>query len=283
MSELPGAGPGPPPPLVIEAGPTPLGQYLRDMWHHRDLVRVLAVREIKLRYRQTALGATWVVLQPLLAAGILSFVFGTVAQLPSEGVPFFVFAYAGLLCWNAFSSTVARSTTSMVANASLVAKIFFPRLVLPYSSVLVVLLDFVVALSVMVVLLVTNGINPGLPLALFPVWLLLALMLAEGAGTVLASISVRYRDVPQIVPVMMQFFLYASPVAYSATAVPERYQTLYYLNPMASLLDAFRWSMVGTSAPDGTFLAYSAVVAVVAFVAGAIVLERMEGKFADVI
>lgn len=269
--------------LVITPGAVPLRQYLRDLLHHRDLIRMLAVRDVKLRYRQTALGASWVVIQPLLSAGILGFVFGKVAKLPTDGVPFFVFSFAGLLCWSAFSSAVSRCSTSLTSSAGLVSKIFFPRLILPLSKVAAVLLDFVVTLVVLVVLVFANDLSPGAPSVLVPVWLLLTLMLAEGLGSILASFSVRYRDIHQVVPVVLQLMLFASPVAYSTAAVPDRYQALYHANPMAPLLEAFRWSTLGTPPPAGHHLAYAAFTAVLVFVIGTIVLEKMERGFADVI
>lgn len=269
--------------VVIKPGAVPLRQYIRDLSHHRDLIRVLAGREIKLRYRQTALGVTWVVLQPLLAAGVLGFVFGRIARLPTEGIPYFVFAYAGMLCWNGFSTVITRTTSSLVSNTSLVSKVYFPRLILPLSAVPAVLLDFGVSFVVMVVLLVTNHLTPGSRLLLLPVWLALTLLLAEGMGCFFAAVSVRYRDIPQIIPVTLQLLLYASPVAYSVQAVPDRYQALYHLNPLAGLLEAVRWSVLNTSAPAGRYLAYSAFSACFAFLAGTVFLERLERRFADVI
>jgi lipopolysaccharide transport system permease protein len=269
--------------FVVEPGRIGMRQYLRDLVHHRDLIEVLAIREIKLRYRQTALGVTWVVLQPLLAAGLLGFVFGKIARLPSDGVPYFIFAFAGLLAWNSFNTSVMKTTTSLVSNASLVSKVYFPRLVLPLSTIVSVVLDFFVGLVVLVVMLVTNDLVPDARFLLVPVWLLLFILIAQGIGSVLAAISVRYRDVAQVAPVLLQLVFYASPVAYSTSAVPERYLTLYYLNPVAGLMEAFRWSVVGTPFPPAARIAYAAGVAVVVFAAGVLALEKMERKFADVI
>jgi lipopolysaccharide transport system permease protein len=273
----------PKPHLVIEPGSAPLLQYGRDLWHHRDLIRVLALRDIKLRYRQTALGASWVILQPLLSAGILGFVFGKVAKLPTDGIPFFIFSYAGLLAWSSFSNSLMRTTSSMISNASLVAKIFFPRLVLPLSTIVAIVLDFSVALVVLMIMLFTNDLVPGAPILLLPVWLLLGVMLAQGIGSFLAAMAVRWRDIPQVTPVLLQLFLYASPVAYAVSAVPERYLTVYYLNPLAGMLEAFRWSLLGTPAPTLGHLLYFIVVSVVLFIVGFISLEKLERKFADVI
>jgi lipopolysaccharide transport system permease protein len=271
------------PSIVIVPGSTPLLQYARDLIHHRDLVWVLAVRELKLRYRQTALGAVWVVLQPLLSAGILSFIFGNVADLPTQGIPTFIFTYAGMLAWGSFSQTFTRTTTSLVSSSSLVAKIFFPRMILPISTVMSVMVDFCVTLVVMVVMLFTNDLPPDARILLLPIWMTFFIMIAEGVGSFLATFAVRYRDIPQITPVLIQLGLYASPVAYAVSAVPDRYLSLYYLNPVVALLEAFRWSVLGTPFPSAGHLAYSIAVAAVVFVVGLVTLERRERTFADVI
>lgn len=269
--------------LVIEPGSTPLPQYLRDLVHYGDLVRVMGVRDLKLRYRQTALGAVWVVVQPVLAAAILGFVFGRVARLSTDGVPIFLFAFSGMLGWAAFSQTVVRTTGSLLANAPLVSKIFFPRLILPLATTAGVVIDFLLSFSVLLAILVADGRWPGLAVLLLPVWLLLLLLLSLGLGTLSASLSVRYRDLAQVTPVVIQLLLYASPVAYAVAAVPERYQSLYYLNPLVALLEAFRWSLVGTDLPPASRLLASATVAVAVFVVGMVTLEKKERGFADVI
>lgn len=269
--------------LVIESGSIPITQYLRDLAHHSNLIRVMAARDVKLRYRQTMLGPIWVVLLPLMTAAILAFVFGKVAKLPTDGQPVFLFTYAGTMAWSAFHQTVTRSTSSMTANASLVSKIFFPKVILPLTSVVAVIIDFVLSSAVFLVLLVLNDRTPGAAMLLAPLWVLLLLLLGLGLGTLFASLSVRYRDLAQVSPVLLQLLLYASPVAYAASAVPARYQTLYYLNPVASLLDGFRWSALGTPLPSTGHLLYSVAFAVGLFGLGMVVLERKERGFADVI
>ncbi|MEA2900164.1 MAG: lipopolysaccharide transport system permease protein [Actinomycetota bacterium] len=269
--------------LVIEHGSTPLGQYLRDLSHYGDLIRVMALRDLKLRYRQTALGAVWVVVQPVLSAAILGFVFGRVAKLSTDGVPIFLFAYAGMVSWNAFNQTVTRTTSSLLANAALVSKIFFPRLILPLASTAGVVIDFVISLVVLLGILVAAGRAPGVAVLLLPVWLALLLLCSLGLGTLAASLSVRYRDLAQITPVLLQLLLYASPVAYAVSAVPDRYLTLYYLNPLVALLEGFRWSLLGTNPPEASRLIPSVLVSVALFVAGMVTLEKKERGFADVI
>ncbi len=256
---------------------------LLDLWHYRDLLTTLAERDVKLRYRQTALGVVWVILQPLLGALIFAFVFGRVANLASEGLPYVVLAYAGLLGWNAFNSTLTKASACVVGNAHLVSKVFFPRLILPLSTVLSTLIDFAVALSVMVVLMVVYGVAPGWGIILLPVWLVLLTMLAIGIGLYTSALMVSYRDLQYAIPVLMQFLLYASPVAYVAGSVPEHLRWVYYLNPLSGLLEAFRWSMLNTTAPAWGYVTYSAAFVVVTFVFGAFAFKRMERKFADVI
>ncbi|MEY2591837.1 MAG: lipopolysaccharide transport system permease protein [Acidimicrobiaceae bacterium] len=269
--------------VVIRPRPGWRAVDLRELWHSRDLLRVMAIRDIKLRYRQTALGAVWVVLQPLLAAGIFSFVFGRVAKLPSGGIPYFAFAYAGLLGWNIFSSTISKASSSLVANGGLLSKIYFPRLILPLSTVSGTLLDFAVALAAMTYLIVSYHTFRGFAVLALPFWVLLALMLAGGIGLIAAAVQVSYRDVGQIVPVFMQLVLYASPVAYSVDAVPSHLRTLYTLNPVVGMLEGFRWSLVGGGPIRLWAVVYSTVFGAVLLVFGALSFTRMERKFTDVI
>jgi len=257
---------------------------LRELWQFRDLLTTLAQRDVKLRYRQTALGVVWVILQPLLAAGIFSFVFGKVAKLPAPaGIPYLVFSYAGLLAWNAFSSTLTKTSGCLLQNANLVSKVYFPRLALPLSTVFSTLIDFGVALGMMVLLMAVNHVVPGPALLLLPVWLLLTILLAVGVGLYTSALMVSYRDVQYVLPVVTQFLLYASPVAYSAALVPAKYRIVFEVNPLTGLLEAFRWSLLGTAAPAWGAVAYAAGAALLVFVAGAFSFKKMERKFADVI
>jgi lipopolysaccharide transport system permease protein len=256
---------------------------LRQIWLFRDLLTTLAERDVKLRYRQTALGVVWVILQPLLAAGIFSFVFGKVAGLGSDGIPYFIFAYAGLLGWTAFGTTVTKTSACLVGNAQLVSKVYFPRLILPLSTVFSTLIDFGVALGMMVVLMIIYGIAPSFGLLLLPVCLLLILMLALGIGLYASALMVAYRDVQYILPVMIQFLMYASPVAYSVSQVPERFRELFFLNPLSGLLEAFRWCVFGSGNFEPRHLIYAAGFAIVAFIGGALSFRKMERHFADII
>jgi lipopolysaccharide transport system permease protein len=256
---------------------------LHEVWQYRDLLLTLAKRDVKLRYRQTALGVFWVVAQPLLAAGIFTFVFGNVAKLDSEGHPYFVFSYAGLLGWNAFATTLQRMSNCLVLNSQLVAKIFFPRLVLPVSTLFATLIDFTVSLCVMAVLMVITSTAPGGGILLLPVWLAVLLVLATGGGLVAAGLMVRYRDIGQIIPVVTQLLMYISPVAYATAVVPARFRDIYFLNPLAGLLEAFRWSLLGTGRLNALHLGYSVAVGVCLLGVGIVAFNSMERRFADVI
>ena len=257
---------------------------LRELWQFRDLLTTLALRDVKLRYRQTALGVVWVILQPLISAGIFSFVFGKVAKLPPPaGVPYFVFSYAGLLAWNAFSSTLGKTSGCLLSNSNLVSKVYFPRLALPLSTAFSTLIDFGVALMMMIVLMVINHVVPTVAVLLLPVWLLLVILLGMGIGLYTSALMVSYRDVQFILPVMTQFLLYASPVAYSAAFIPAKYKLIFMANPLTGLLEAFRWSMLGTAHPNWNSVAYAAAVCIVVFTLGAFSFKKMERKFADVI
>ena len=257
------------------------------VWRYRDVLLAIAGRDVKLRYKQTFLGVAWVLLQPLLAAGIFTFVFGLIAKMPSDGKPYFIFAYAGLLGWNLFSNTVTRISTSLISNSQMISKIYFPRLVLPFSTVPSTLLDFGVSLGMFVVFMLIYRLPVGWPLLLFPVWLILLLMLSCGVGLWSSALSVSYRDVQYILPVVMQFLLYGSPVAYSLvyslSKIPPHLRVFLNLNPLSSLLEAIRWSLLGSDSPDWRFVAYSTAVCILTLITGAFIFKRMERQFADVI
>jgi len=255
----------------------------REIWRYRDLLLALAARDVKLRYRQTALGATWVVLQPLIAAALFAFVFGRVARLPSDGVPYFVFSYAGLLAWNIFNGTLTKASVSLVQNSQLISKVYFPRIIVPVSTVFSSLVDFAVALVMMAAIMAWNRVIPSFSILLLPIWLILILMLSVGCGLFCAALMVTYRDVQYVVPVITQFLMYASPVAYSITAVPVHLRVLYQLNPLSGILEAFRWSLLGKGHLDGWAITSSVFFSFAALLGGAAYLRNTERRFADVI
>ena len=273
----------PQPHLTIEPSKGWVALDVREIWNFRDLLSTLARRDLKLRYKQTALGVIWVVLQPLMAAGVFAFVFGTVAKLPSGGVPYLVFSFAGLLGWNFFNNVLTKVGGCLVGNSALISKVYFPRLILPLSNIGSCLVDFLVAGAVMVILLAVYRIAPSAAVLLLPVWLLILAGVAMGIGLCTAALAVSYRDIQYILPVFTNILLYASPVAYSVSAVPERVRWAYELNPLTPPMEAMRASLLGTALPSAQSLVISAGIAGALLLAGLYSFKRMERSFADVI
>ncbi|MBI3568268.1 MAG: ABC transporter permease [Gemmatimonadetes bacterium] len=256
---------------------------LAEVWRFRDLCGALGRRDVTLRYRQTLLGVVWVVLQPLIAGGLFTVVFGKVAKLPSDGIPYFLFAYSGFVAWTAFQNALTRSSGSLLAQASLVTKVYFPRLVLPLSSLWSTAVDFLVGLTSLAVLLAVYRVAPGWPLLTLPLWIALLHAMGLGLGTLAAALSVRYRDLQYALPVLVQLLLYASPVAYGTAAVPARFRALYVLNPLAGTLDGFRWSVAGTAPPSTLSVTMAVAGALVSLAVGLVFFARFERRLADVI
>lgn len=256
----------------------------RELWEFRDLLNTLALRDVKLRYRQTAIGVLWVVLQPLIGAGLFTFIFGSVAKLSTgnDKVPYFVFSFAGLMVWNVFAQILQKSSDSMVGNAHLVSKIYFPRMILPLSTVYGVMLDFAVASILLVALLVMYGIPVSVGLLFLPVALLMAVTMALGIGLWAASLNVTFRDVKYIIPVFVNFLMWGTPVAYAVSSLPEKAQAIISFNPMAGVVESFRWSILGTPI-NWPAVAFSGVASILLFFFGAMMFQRAERRFADVI
>ncbi|MCU0309564.1 MAG: ABC transporter permease [Acidimicrobiales bacterium] len=275
----------PPPLITIKPRRSWLPASPKELWSFRELTVRFAARDITLRYRQTALGVIWVILVPLLAAGILTFVFGGVADLPSPSpdVPYYVFTLAGMVAWTAFSQVTNRASGSLVGNAQLVGKVYFPRLLLPISTVLSTMVDAVVSLALLLVLLGVTGVRPGLGFITFPLWFLMVVALGLGIGLAAGALMVRYRDISYILPVAVQFLLFASPVAYTLADVPADAQWLIELNPLTGLLEGMRWSLIGTPRPSAALAAYAIGVSLLVLAVGTVIFSRMERQFADVI
>jgi lipopolysaccharide transport system permease protein len=254
-----------------------------ELWAFRDLFGILVTRDIKLRYRQTALGVAWVILQPLLSSFIFAIIFGSLAKLPSDGTPYLLFVFAGMLPWNLFAQALQRAGNSMVADARLISKIYFPRLLIPIASASAVLLDFTVCCGVMFVLSVFYGYTPTLTwLALLPLTCL-ALLVAVGASLLFSALNVYYRDFMYALPFVVQVWMYASPLVYSASLVPTKWQIVYGLNPMAGIIDGFRWALLGHREFPAVGLAVSVLGAIAIGAFGLYVFQRVERNFADVI
>jgi lipopolysaccharide transport system permease protein len=256
---------------------------LSDLWRYRELLYFLTWRDIKVRYKQTALGAAWAVLQPLLTMVVFSIIFGRLAQLPSEGIPYPVFTFTALLPWQLFAFALNQSSASLVADQNLIKKIYFPRLIIPVSSVMAGLLDFAIAFGVLLVLMFAFGIPLTPRLLAIPLMVLLALATAMAVGLWLSALNVKYRDVRYTLPFLTQLWLFATPIAYSSTLIPERWQLLYSLNPMTGVVEGFRWAILGKESSVGGMVLVSTIMVVLLLVGGLVYFKHMEDEFADIV
>jgi lipopolysaccharide transport system permease protein len=239
-------------------------------------------RDIKVRYKQTVLGAAWAIIQPLFMMVVFSLFFGRLAKIPSEGIPYPIFSYAALLPWTLFAEGISRSTNSMISNANIMTKVYFPRLIMPVSGVISPLVDFSIAFVILLVMMLYFGFVPTWNVLWLPVFMLLALMTSLGVGLWLSALNVQYRDFQYTVPFLIQLWLFASPVVYPSTLLPQPYRTIYGLNPMAGVIEGFRWALLGTT-PPSSMMAVSAVIVLVILISGAFYFKHMEKTFADVV
>jgi lipopolysaccharide transport system permease protein len=269
--------------LVIEPprGWARLG--LRELWAHRDLLYFLTWRDIKVRYAQASMGIAWAVLQPLLMMVIFTIFLGRLAKVPSAGLPYPVFALSGLVPWTYFANSVTSATESLTANANVVSKVYFPRLLVPFAALLSWLPDLAIASVLLVVLMSIYGIVPAATIVLLPVFAAFAVLAAASVGIWLSALNVSYRDVRYATPFIVQLWLFATPVVYPASLVPEQWRALYGLNPMAGVVEGFRWSLFGGGAPMWGLMGVSLAVTVALFVGGLYWFRRVEHRFSDVI
>jgi lipopolysaccharide transport system permease protein len=256
---------------------------LREVWMYRELLYFLIWRDLKVRYKQTAIGVAWVVLQPIMSMGAFTLFFGRLARLPSDGLPYPVFYFAALAPWTYFATSLAKAAGVVVGSQNLITKVYFPRLILPLSAVLSGLVDFGIAFLVMLTLVMKYRLYPGVHVIWLPIFLLLALATALGVGLWLSALNALYRDVGHILPFIVQFWMLASPVAYPSSLVPVKWRWLYGLNPMAGVIEGFRWALTGHGQPPGTLMVVSATAVVVLLVGGAMFFQRMEGTVADLV
>jgi lipopolysaccharide transport system permease protein len=269
--------------VVIEPPRDGFRLGLRELWAHRELVYFLTWRDIKVRYKQTALGAAWAIIQPLSTMVVFSLFFGRLAKVPSDGVPYPLFAFAALVPWTFFANGLTQSANSVVASQNLVTKVYFPRLAIPIATVLAGALDFVLAFLLLIVLMMYYGVTPSARVLLVAPFSLLALVTALGVGFWLAALNVQYRDVRYTVPFLVQIWLFATPIAYPSSLLAEPWRTIYGLNPMVAVVDGFRSALLGTPAPPAATVVVSSVAAIVVAIGGAIYFRRMERTFADVV
>mgnify|MGYP001773041564 CR=1 FL=1 len=256
---------------------------LRDLWHYRELLYFLTWRDIKVRYKQTVIGVGWAILQPLLTMVVFTIFFGKIANIPSEGIPYPIFSYSGLLLWTYFSSSVSNSGNSLVGSSNLITKVYFPRLIIPLSSTLAGIVDYFIALCILVLMMLFYGIFPNPSIILLPIVILLASISATGFGLWLSALNVKYRDVRYAIPFFIQLLLFVTPVIYPVTALPERFRWLLALNPISGVIDAHRACILGYKSVDWPALGISTVVGLVIFITGLFYFRRTERFFADVI
>ena len=254
-----------------------------ELWDYRELLYFFVWRDIKVRYKQTAIGAAWAVLQPFLTMLVFSLFFGRLARIPSQGLPYPIFYYSALLPWMYFAGALQNATSTIVENQRLITKVYFPRLVLPFSSVLSGLVDFGISFLMFVAMMFYYRIRPDWALLMLPVFLLLSVLTALGVGLWLSALNAIYRDVRYVVPFLVQFWMFASPVAYPSSLVPARWRWLYGLNPMAGVIEGFRWSLTGHGDPPGRLVLVSASVVVVVLLSGVAYFQKMETLVADVV
>lgn len=254
-----------------------------ELWHYRELLYFLIWRDLKVRYKQTVVGVGWAILQPFLTMIVFTLFFGKLAKIPSNGLPYPIFYYAGLLPWTYFASSVTNATNVMVQNQRVITKVYFPRLILPLASVVSGLVDFAVSFVVLLGMLLYYHVEPRRGILLLPVLLLLAVGTALGAGLWLSALNAIYRDVRYAIPFLMQFWMFASPVAYPSSLVPARWRWLYELNPMTGVIDSFRWGLTGHGDVRALYLLVSSAAVLILLLGGLVYFRRMEDTFADVV
>jgi lipopolysaccharide transport system permease protein len=269
--------------LIIEAGHTERN-YWRDLFRYRELFYFLAWRDVLVRYKQTVIGILWAVLRPLLTMIVLTIVFSRIAKLPAEGIPYPVMVFAAMLPWQLFATSLTEGSNSLISNANLISKVYFPRLIVPASSVIVSFVDFAISMALLAILMVWYKVWPGLPLLVLPLFTVMALLVSAGAGTWLAALNVKYRDFRYVVPFIVQFGLYISGVGFSSSTVPEKWRFAYNLNPMVGVIDGFRWSVSSGKTPfPGQSLELSLITTAVLLVTGIWYFRKTERTFADII
>lgn len=271
-----------PPTLIIRPPRKWVPVDLHELWNYRELLASFTMRDIKIRYKQTALGFLWAIIQPLFMMLIFTIIFGGFAKIPSDGIPYPLFSFAALLPWMLFSEGLTRSTMSMVSNANIMTKVYFPRLIMPISGILSPLVDFAVSISILVLMMGYYGFVPTLNVVFLPLFILLALATSLGIGLWLSALNVKYRDFQYTVPFIIQIWMYASPVVYPASMLPEAIRPLYGLNPMAGVIEGFRWALLGTEIP-GSMIFVSVGVVVVLLVSGMFYFRKMEQYYADIV
>ncbi len=270
-------------PFAIRKPQSGISLQLRELYEYHELIYFLIWRDIKVRYKQTALGVIWVVLQPLLTMGVFTIFFGNLAKIPSDGVPYPLFSFAALVPWQLFANALSNSSNSLVNSRDLITKVYFPRLIIPLSSILGGLLDFFIAFVVLLLMMLYYGIVPTVAILTLPLFVILAIATALAISLWLSALNVIYRDVRYTIPFMTQFWLFLTPIAYPSSLVPEKWRILYGLNPMSGVVEGFRWALLGKSDQDWTLVIVSSIVVLVLLAGGLVYFRQMEKRFADVV
>ncbi|MDK2979868.1 MAG: lipopolysaccharide transport system permease protein [Chloroflexota bacterium] len=256
---------------------------LRDLWIYRELVYFMTWRDLKVRYKQTLLGAAWAILQPFLTMVVFSIFFGSLAGVPSDGVPYPIFSYTALIPWTLFSKALQDASRSLVTNSHMITKVYFPRMILPLASVLAGIVDFLIAFVVLLGMMVFYKVTPTANIWTIPLFLLLALVTATGVSLWLSALNVLYRDINYVLPFLTQFWMYLTPIAYPSSMVPEKWRLLYAVNPMTGVVEGFRWALLGSGQAPGLMTAVSTAVAIILLISGMFYFKRMERLFADMV
>jgi lipopolysaccharide transport system permease protein len=271
------------PVIVVKPSRGWVSLKLNELWHYRELLYFLTWRDIKVRYKQTVLGAAWAIIQPFFTMVVFSLFFGKLAKVPSDGIPYPIFAYAALVPWTFFANGLSQSSNSLVDNANMLKKVYFPRLVVPLSSVISGVVDFILAFTVLLGMMLFYGIYPTINVLWLPFLLLLTLATSLGVGLWLSAMNVQFRDVRYTVPFLTQFWLFATPIAYPSSLLSEPWRTLYGINPMVGVVEGFRWALLGTDTAPGPIILVSSLVGLALLVSGCFFFRRMEKTFADVV
>ena len=256
---------------------------LRELWEYRELLYFLVWRDVKVRYKQTALGAAWAIIQPFFTMLVFSIFFGSLGKMPSDGIPYPIFAFAALVPWGFFANGLSQSSNSLVGSSHLITKVYFPRLIVPLGSVFSGIVDFLVAFAVLLAMMLYYGLLPSINVLWLPLFVLLALVTSLGVGLWLSALNVEYRDVRYIVPFLTQFWLFVTPIAYPSSLLRQPWRTIYGLNPMVGVVEGFRWALLRSNTAPGPIIAVSASAAVVILITGAFYFRRMEKTFADIV
>jgi len=269
--------------LIIEPNKT-AKHFWRELWQYRDLFYFLAWRDILVRYKQTVIGIAWSVLRPVLTMIVFTIIFGSIAKLPSGDIPYPILVFAGMIPWQFFSNTFSEASNSLIANTQLISKVYFPRIIIPTTAMVVSLIDFAISFGILILLMLWYGVMPNIKICLLPLLLLMAILTSLGFGYIISALNVKFRDFRYVVPFIVQFGLYISPVGFSSSVVPEAWRILYSLNPMVGVIDGFRWSLLGSDVNiywPGFLI--SVGLSIFLFVFGIIYFNKTERSFADII